>query len=89
MVDHQALTEALDPSQGGTLGGYGADLWSPEPPEPDDQLLGHDRVLVTPHVSALTDVTYREICMRPAEAVVAILAGQQPDPTTVFQQAKT
>jgi hypothetical protein len=41
-------------------------------------------VLVTPHVAALTDVTYREICMRPVEAVVAVLRGDAPDPGCVY-----
>ena len=42
------------------------------------------RVLVTPHVAGLTDVTYREICVRPAEAVTAILTGIAPDPRWVY-----
>ena len=39
------------------------DVWDPEPP-PDDDPLDYDdeRVLVTPHIAALTDRTYREIC---------------------------
>jgi phosphoglycerate dehydrogenase-like enzyme len=42
------------------------------------------RTLVTPHVAALTDVTYREICIRTAEAVAAVLTGREPDPRSVF-----
>ena len=66
----------------GRLGGYGADVWCDEPPV-DTRLLADERVVVTPHVAALTDTTYREICVRPAESVAAILAGVEPDPTTV------
>ena len=36
-------------------------------------LLADERVVVTPHVAGLTDVTYREICVGPAAAAVAIL----------------
>jgi phosphoglycerate dehydrogenase-like enzyme len=79
IVDHEALAVAL---REGRLGGYGADVWCDEPPV-DTRLLGDERVLVTPHVAALTDTTYREICVRTAESVAAILAGAEPDPTTV------
>lgn len=84
IVDYDALVEALDPEQGGTLGGYATDLWDPEPPSIDDPLLAHERVIITPHVSALTDLTYREMCMRPVESVVSILAGDGPTANTVF-----
>lgn len=79
IVDHDALAVALREDR---LGGYGADVWCDEPPV-DTQLLADERVLVTPHVAALTDVTYREICVRTAESVAAVLAGGEPDPTTV------
>jgi D-3-phosphoglycerate dehydrogenase len=81
VVDHAALTAALS---GGTLGGYATDVWDPEPPLEDDPVVRHPRVLVTPHVAGLTDVTYREICLRPAEAVAMILCGDTPDPRWVY-----
>jgi phosphoglycerate dehydrogenase-like enzyme len=81
LVDQTAVRAALD---NGRLGGYATDVWDPEPPAAGDGLLGHPRVLVTPHVAALTDVTYREICMRPVEAVVAVLRGDAPDPGCVY-----
>ena len=84
IVDREALVRALDPKSGGTLGGYATDLWDPEPPATDDPRLAHDRVLITPHVAALTDVTYREMCVRPVESVASILAGNGPTPNTVF-----
>jgi len=81
VVDHAALAEALARN---SLGGYATDVWDPEPPRTDDPLLPHGRVLVTPHVAGLTDVTYREICVRPAEAVHAILTGVAPDRRWVY-----
>jgi D-3-phosphoglycerate dehydrogenase len=82
VVDHVALADALARN---SLGGYATDVWDPEPPSADDPLWSDDRVLVTPHVAGLTDVTYREICIRPAEAVSAILAGATPDPRWVYR----
>ncbi len=81
VVDHAALADALARN---ALGGYATDVWDPEPPGADDAVLSDRRVLVTPHVAGLTDVTYRDICVRPAEAVTAILTGIAPDPRWVF-----
>jgi phosphoglycerate dehydrogenase-like enzyme len=81
VVDHVALADALARN---SLAGYATDVWEPEPPGADDPVLSDRRVLVTPHVAGLTDVTYREICVRPAEAVTAILTGVAPDPRWVY-----
>ena len=81
IIDHAALLAAVSARD---VGGYGADVWEPEPPVADDPLLAHERVVVTPHVAGLTDVTYREICVGPAAATVAILRGEPPDPTCVY-----
>ena len=75
IIDHQALLAAI---RGGVVGGYGTDVWDPEPPATGDPLVADERVVVTPHVAGLTDVTYREICVGPAAAAVAILAGEPP-----------
>ena len=81
IVDHAALFAAIT---AGIVGGYGTDVWDPEPPATGDPLLADERVVVTPHVAGLTDVTYRDICLEPAAAAVAILAGAEPDPTCVY-----
>ena len=83
IIDPQALLAAIT---SGVVGGYATDVWDPEPPAVGDPLVGHERVVVTPHVAGLTDVTYREICVGPAAAAVAILAGEQPDPTCLFNE---
>jgi D-3-phosphoglycerate dehydrogenase len=80
IVDHRSLGEALETD---SFGGYAADVWEPEPPERGDPAAIHPRTIVTPHVAGLTDVTYREICVRTAEAVVAVLAGGAPDPRCI------
>lgn len=81
IVDHAALFAAIT---AGIVGGYGTDVWDPEPPATGDPLLADERVVVTPHVAGLTDVTYRDICLEPAAAAVAILTGAEPDPTCVY-----
>ncbi len=81
IVDHRALHDAI---LAGVVGGYATDVWDPEPPPAGDPLVTDERVLATPHVAGLTDVTYREICVRPSLAAVAILAGEEPDPTCVY-----
>ncbi|HVE18310.1 MAG TPA: NAD(P)-dependent oxidoreductase [Ilumatobacteraceae bacterium] len=81
IVDHSALLAAITV---GIIGGYGADVWDPEPPTADDPLLADERVVITPHVAGLTDVTYRAICVEPAAAAVAILNGDRPDPTCIY-----
>ncbi len=81
IVDHPALLAAIT---AGIVGGYGADVWDPEPPATDDPLLADERIVITPHVAGLTDVTYRAICVEPAAAAVAILNGDRPDPTCIY-----
>jgi D-3-phosphoglycerate dehydrogenase / 2-oxoglutarate reductase len=74
VVDHQALVDALTT---GHLGGYAADVWDPEPPPADDVALLGDRLLITPHVAAITDVTYRQICVTTAEKAIDLLDGHR------------
>ena len=81
ILDHAALGAAIT---SGIVGGYGADVWDPEPPATDDPLFVDERVIITPHVAGLTDLTYREICVEPAAAAVAILNGEEPDPTCIY-----
>jgi phosphoglycerate dehydrogenase-like enzyme len=81
LVDLPAIADALERGQ---LGGYATDVWDPEPPLAGAALLGHPRVLVTPHVAAFTDTTYRELCVGPAEAIAAVLRGLPPEPRYVL-----
>ena len=70
IVDHAALVEAL---ASGRLGGYAADVWDPEPPTEAIPAAIADRLLLTPHVAAITDTTYRELCVRTVESALAVL----------------
>ena len=46
VVDEQAVALALDAHR---LWGYGADVFTVEPPPPGHPLIGRDDVIVTPH----------------------------------------
>jgi phosphoglycerate dehydrogenase-like enzyme len=70
IVDHGALIAAIS---AGRLAGYAADVWEPEPPPADEVAALGDRLLITPHVAAITDVTYREICVRTVDCALAVL----------------
>ena len=81
VIDQRALAKALKESR---LGGFAADVLEREPPEPSEDLLGDERVLITPHVAALTEETYREMCLRTARNVLAILRGENPEPESIY-----
>jgi phosphoglycerate dehydrogenase-like enzyme len=56
VVDEAALAEAL---RAGHLGGAAVDVYTSEPPAPDNPLLGlsgeaAERILLTPHIAGVT-----------------------------------
>ena len=55
VVDEPAVAEALD---AGRLWGYGADVYTVEPPPPGHPLIGRPDVLLTPHSAAQTEEGY-------------------------------
>jgi len=84
LIDHGALTEAL---RSGHLTGFGADVLDIEPPEANSPLLALPNVIVTPHSASLTRSTYRKICVSSVRNVLAVLAGEPPEPGCVFNAA--
>lgn len=70
LLDPAALRTAILANR---IAGFGADVLDQEPPDPADPLLQQDRVLITPHTSALTAETYRAMCMQTAQNVLAVL----------------
>ena len=73
VVDEDAVARALDLRR---LWGYGADVFSVEPPPPDHPLIGRDDVIVTPHSAAQTEEGLRTMAVTIATDVVGILRGE-------------
>jgi D-3-phosphoglycerate dehydrogenase len=82
LIDGAALRASL---AAGHLGGFAADVLEQEPPAADDPLLAHERVVLTPHVGALTERTYRLACLFTAENVVRVLRGETPEPRSILR----
>ncbi|GAA2594418.1 hydroxyacid dehydrogenase [Dactylosporangium fulvum] len=77
VVDRTAVLDALD---AGRLQGYAVDVFAPEPPDPDDPLLHHPRVLATPHMAAMTHDALDAMAVAVARGVIEHLQapGGQP-----------
>jgi D-3-phosphoglycerate dehydrogenase len=73
LVDEAALVAALD---SGHIAGAALDVFEIEPPVAEDRLRRHPRVLVTPHVSGVTDGSLVNMGLMAAECIAAHLTGQ-------------
>jgi phosphoglycerate dehydrogenase-like enzyme len=73
---HEDLLRALE---SGRLGGVGLDVFDDEPPDPEQPLFDHPRVLVTPHALGLTRGSREAVFRMMAEGVAAALRGEQPE----------
>ena len=72
LIDDAALLRALDSGQ---LAGAALDVFREEPPG-ENPLLSHDKVIVTPHLGALTEEAQERAAMDVAEQVLAVLRGE-------------
>jgi D-3-phosphoglycerate dehydrogenase len=75
IVDQLALTEALRERR---IAGAALDVFEREPIDPDDELLGLDNVILSPHAVALTDEAYAGTGRSACEAVLAFARGEVP-----------
>ncbi len=82
LIDPAAARAALDD---GRLDGLGVDVYDQEPPPPDHPLIGHPRVVHTPHLGASTGAAQRDVSVQVVSKVLAALKGEpvetvQPTP---------
>lgn len=76
VIDEAALYDALS---AGRLAGAGLDVIASDSPRQNNPLWTLDNIVITPHVAALTDVTYRAMCLTTARQVARVLRGEPPD----------
>ena len=81
LIDPHAARAALDD---GRLGGLGLDVYDREPPGADHLLIGHPKVVHTPHLGASTGAAQRDVSVQVVAKVLAALRG---DPVETVQPA--
>ncbi|MFO1316172.1 MAG: C-terminal binding protein [Burkholderiales bacterium] len=76
VVDIPALEQAL---AAGTLGGAGLDVLPVEPVPRDSKLLGHPRVILTPHAAFYSVEAEKELRRKAAQNIITWLATGRPE----------
>lgn len=71
VIDECALVDALN---SGHVAGAALDVYAKEPPV-GSPLLGHPKVVLTPHIAGSTHEAQRQVAIDVAEQVLAVLAG--------------
>jgi D-3-phosphoglycerate dehydrogenase len=69
IIDQQALVRALSER---SIAGAGLDVLDPEPPAPDDPILGLDNVVITPHIAGYSDLFREGFWEHSVETLLAI-----------------
>jgi D-3-phosphoglycerate dehydrogenase len=83
LIDEAALLAALD---AGRPAGAALDVLAHEPPSPDDPILKHPKVLVTPHIAGTTAESTGRMGHQAVRNALAVLTGGRP-PDAVNQPA--
>lgn len=78
IIDQDALATALDT---GELAGAGLDVFTNEPPSPDNSLLEFDTVIATPHIGGSTIEALRQLSVEAANNIRTVYEGGIPDAT--------
>ena len=74
LIDAGALIRAIDD---GRVAGAAIDVFRQEPPG-EDPLLKHEKIIVTPHLGALTLEAQERVAVDAAQEVLAVLRGEPP-----------
>jgi len=75
LLDQEALLQAL--SQG-TLAGAALDVFDPEPPEAQDPILSHPKILLAPHTGSATVQAREAMANLAADNLLAVLKDKPP-----------
>ena len=75
VVDEAALIRVLEE---GHLAGAALDVTDPEPPLPDNPLLGMKNVIVTPHIASGTDRGIHAMMHGVADQIAQVINGEPP-----------
>lgn len=75
IVNEQALLAALNAE---TLAGAALDVFWQEPVRSDHPVVHHPRVLSTPHIAGVTDVSYRHIAASLCANIQRVMHNQRP-----------
>lgn len=75
IVDQAALTETL---REGRIQGAGVDVFEREPPDPDDELLALDNVILAPHALCWTDECFGGNGRQACQSIVDVAEGRAP-----------
>ena len=75
LIDRDAVAQGL---QHGIVGGLGLDVTWQEPVPPDDPLLSDPRVVVTPHIAGVTQLSYRNMADTVMQECCRLAHGQAP-----------
>jgi D-3-phosphoglycerate dehydrogenase len=76
LIDHHALWQALENNR---LGGLAIDVFDPEPPDLDQPLFAHQKVIATPHAAFLSRESVEELRTRTARQIADVLDGRLPE----------
>jgi D-3-phosphoglycerate dehydrogenase len=75
VIDDEAMLASL---RGGRIGGAALDVFARQPLPADHPYLGFDNVMVTPHMSGITEGSMRRMGMAAAEEAARVLRGELP-----------
>ncbi len=76
LLDEQALIDALEE---GRIAGAGLDVYTIEPPEPDNPLLQMEKVAITPHIASNSHEAFHRMGVLCHSSTAEFLRGGRPE----------